>query len=90
MVDHGGKIVEHAFYSDPEMWKVEELTPRLLVGSKLAACWWPTRGDPNIRLFYQGVSGGLEGINFQYRRWGHEHTVPCGGNESPVELKAKL
>ncbi|CAF9924892.1 MAG: hypothetical protein HETSPECPRED_005689 [Heterodermia speciosa] len=87
VVEHGGKIVEHAFYSDTEEWKVEELAPRLLVESKLAACWWPSRGNPEIRLFYQGVGGELEGFNFQNRRWWLEHALPCGDD---VRGRAKL
>ncbi|KAL8794963.1 MAG: hypothetical protein Q9195_002545 [Heterodermia aff. obscurata] len=78
VVDDGGRIVEHAFYSDTETWKVQELAPRLLVESKLAVCWWPRHGNPEIRLFYQGVAGDLEGYNFQRRRWWLEHAVPCG------------
>lgn len=91
MVDHGGKIVEHAFYSDTEEWKIEELAPRLLVESKLAACWWPLGENPDIRLFYQGVGGELAGYNFQDRRWHHEHTLPSGDKPNATDfVKSKL
>ena len=76
-VDPPGRVHERVWDSKTEEWHHTPLNFCLPEG-KLAATWWPEKGHPEIRIFYQGPAGELLGYNFQNGKWHYEHDIPCG------------
>ena len=76
-VDPPGRVHERRWDSKTEGWTHTPLHFCLPEG-KVAATWWPENDKPEVRVFYQGISGGLVGYNFTKGKWCDEHEVPCG------------